>query len=228
MNTATRSTIDPFQRVIGGPEPWLRYDAELVGVNFPDRTIEIIVIPYEHEIEVQHPTKRGGPMVKEVITRGAFDGIERRANRVRANREHQKILTFGRATAFHPAHEHGLHAEIRCAQTELGEETLQLADDGCLDASAGFWPELDDRGRFAGMRWENPNRYRITKAFLDHISLVSDGAYGEKAGVLAVRAAAAAQAPVPLEVPGTPVLDALHLDTWRQQLDAIDAKYIRT
>ena len=71
-----------------------------------------------------------------------------------------------------------------------------MADDGCLDASAGFWPEIDDRGRLAGMQWENPTRYRIIKAFLDHVALVSEGAYGEKASVLAVRAAAAVVAPV--------------------------------
>ena len=137
-------------------EPWIRKAGELVGVNFPDRTIELIVIPYEHEITVPHPIKRDGGLVKEVITRGAFDGIQRRANRIRCNREHDKTLTFGRVAAFHAGHEQGLHAVIRVAHTPLGEETLSLADDGCLDASAGFWPELDDRGRLAGLQLGQP------------------------------------------------------------------------
>ena len=179
------TTIDGTDPARG--EPWIRKAGELVGVSFPDRTIELIVIPYDHEITVPHPLKRDGGLVKEIITRGAFDGIERRANRIRCNREHDKTLTFGRVTTFRTGHEHGLHAVIRVAHTPLGEETLSLADDNCLDASAGFWPELDDRGRLTGLRWDNPNRYRITKAFLDHVALVSEGAYGERAGVLAVR-----------------------------------------
>ena len=38
-------------------------------------------------------------------------------------------------------------AELRIANTELGGETLALADDGCLDASAGFAADADDRRR---------------------------------------------------------------------------------
>jgi HK97 family phage prohead protease len=205
-------------------EPWIRKAGELVGVSFPDRTIELIVIPYEHEITVPHPFKRDGGLVKEIINRGAFDGIERRANRVRCNREHEKTLTFGRVAAFRAGEEQGLHATIRVANTPLGEETLSLADDGCLDASAGFWPELDDRGRLIGLRWENPKRYRISKAFLDHVALVSDGAYGEKAGVLAVRNQAA---PALAGEPATPALDALETEKWRQKLAEIDAKYLK-
>lgn len=203
-------------------EPWLRKAGELVAVSFPERTIELIVIPYEHEIDVRHPTKRDGGLVKEVICRGAFDGIERRANRVKANREHDKTLTFGRAASFKAGHAQGLHAQIRVARTPLGDETLALAEDECLEASAGFWPALDDRGRFVGLRWENSSCYRIVKAFLDHIALVSDGAYGEKAGVLAVRAAAA-----PAVERATPLLDSLTMQKWREQETAINAKFGR-
>ena len=98
------------------------------------------MIPYEQEIEVAHPTKPNGGLVKEVISRGAFDGIERRANRIKANREHEKTLTFGRAASFRTGDKQGLRAEIRVARTPLGDETLNLADEGCLDAQRGFWP----------------------------------------------------------------------------------------
>ena len=71
----------------------------------------------------------------ESIAQGAFDGIERRANRVRVNRDHELQRTVGRAVTFHPSREDGLVAELKIAKTELGDETLQLADEGILDAS---------------------------------------------------------------------------------------------
>lgn len=180
-------------RTFIGDDPWCRY-AQLEDVNFPARTIEIVVIPYEQAADVGWQ----GRAVSETIARGAFDGIERRANRIRANRDHKTERTFGRAIALHPARAAGLVAEIKVANTELGNETLELAADGCLDASAGFLP-MD-----GGMRWTARDAYRITKAWLGHISLVPEGAYGERAGVLAVRQHE------PLPVSSTP-----NLDSWR-------------
>jgi HK97 family phage prohead protease len=156
-------------------ELWVRA-AELVAVSYPARTIEVIVMPYETETLVAHD----GRMVTEIISRGAFDGIERRVNRIRANRDHERERTFGRAVALHPSREEGLVGEIKVARTPLGDETLELADDGCLDASAGFLPMAD------GMTWETRSRYRITKAWLGHIALVPEPAY-DGARVLAVR-----------------------------------------
>src|SRR4051794_38559792 len=84
-------------------------------------SVELIVIPYEREAEVPHPTKpTTSPHVREIISRGAFDGLERRANRIRANRDHNGLLTFGRATSFHVGHQQGLHAKVRVAHTPLG------------------------------------------------------------------------------------------------------------
>lgn len=176
---------------------WQR-TAEVVGVSFPNRMIELVVIPYER------PTVVGwkGRSVEEIISRGAFDGIERRANRIRVNRDHLLTRTVGRATAFHPSRDEGLVAEVRIAKTELGEETLTLADDGCLDASAGFLPMGDD-----GQRWETRSRYRITKGWLGHIALTPDPAYDD-ARVLAVRSRAD-DAPAS----GTPNLDQVR--AWR-------------
>jgi HK97 family phage prohead protease len=154
---------------------WHR-NAELVGVNFPDRTIELVVMPYETETLVGYD----GRMVTEVISRGAFDGIERRANRIRANRDHDETRTFGRALALHPSREDGLVAELKVARTPLGDETLELAEDGCLDASAGFLPMA------GGMTWETRSSYRVSKAWLGHIAMVPDPAY-ETAKVLSVR-----------------------------------------
>ena len=123
--------------------------------------------------------------------------IERRANRVRVNRDHRRELTVGRAVSFHPSRSEGLVAEVKIANTDLGNETLTLAADGCLDASAGFLP-MD-----GGMRWDGPNAYTVTKAWLGHIAFTSEPAHAG-AKVLNVRAA-------DLAPPGsdTPNLDAV-------------------
>ena len=108
-------------------------------VSFPERIIQLVVIPYEEEALVEIK----GRMVRESIARGAFDGIERRANRIRVNRDHKLERTVGRAVAFHPSREEGLVADLKIAKTELGDETLTLAADDCLDASAGYLPMPD-------------------------------------------------------------------------------------
>src|SRR4030095_7345281 len=97
--------------------------AETLGVDFPNRTIELIVTPYEQETLVPHQ----GRMVTEIFSRGAYEGIERRANRIRVNRDHQRERTVGRALSFHPSRTEGLIAELRVAPTPLGGAHLHLA-----------------------------------------------------------------------------------------------------
>jgi HK97 family phage prohead protease len=172
-------------------EPWQRA-AEVVDVSYPDRIIKLVVIPYEESADV----KWQGRAVTETIARGAFDGIERRANRVRVNREHQRMQTIGRAVTFHPANDRGLLADVKISRTPLGDETLELAADGCLGASAGFLPMK------GGMRWQNRDSYQITRAWLEHIAMTSAPAY-PGAEVLAVRSAVPAVA----NVSATPNLD---------------------
>jgi phage head maturation protease len=70
---------------------------------------------------------------------------------------------------------------LRISRTPLGDETLELADDGVLDASIGFAPMVD------GVRWNTRTARTITRAFLHHIALVPYPAY-KGANVLAVRA----------------------------------------
>lgn len=168
--------------------------AQPLGVSWPKRTIELVVMPYEVEAHVLHR----GRLITEVCSRGAWDGIERRANRVRANRDHDLTRTVGRALTFHPSRELGLVAELRISQTLLGDETLALAADEVLDASAGFYPMS------GGETWETRDRRRLTKCWLDHVALTPDPAY-EGAHVLAVRSADAG----PSSPAATPVLDRL-------------------
>ena len=177
-------------------ELWIR-SAQLVDVSFAERTIEMIVIPYDTRTLVAYK----GRMVHESIDRGAFAGIERRANRVRVNREHERMQTIGRAVAFHPSREEGLVSEVKIAKTPLGDETLELAADGCLDASAGFAPMP------GGMHWLERSAYRVSKAWLAHIAMTSEPAY-EGAQVLAVRSVGD-----PVDVSATP-----NLDQWRAML----------
>ena len=177
------------------PAGALRFrQATQIGVSFPDRTIELIVMPYEEETMVAHPTEDRG--VIEVCSPGAFDGIERRANRIRVNRDHDVTRTVGRAVSFSPGRPEGLVAKIRIAQTPLGDETLELANDECLDASAGFLPLP------GGETWETRSRVRLTRCWLGHIAMTPDPAYvGAK--VLAVRHVE------PLSASGTPNLDRI-------------------
>jgi phage head maturation protease len=160
---------------------WTRSAGHALDVTPRRREISLVVIPYDVAATVPHPVK-AGRSATEVIDRRAFAGIESRAGRIRANREHKEQFTFGVATALDANRADGLHAAIKVAKTALGDETLALASDGCLDVSAGFSVPA------GGLNWTSRNSYRVERATLRHISLVSDGAYGEHAGIVGVRA----------------------------------------
>src|SRR5262249_58705386 len=107
---------------------------QLAGVNFPKRQIELVVMPYEVETEVFHQ----GRMMGEICSRGAYGNVQNNSRKITVNRDHHRGLLVGKTLALHPSREEGLVAELSISRTELGEETLVLADDGILDASAGF------------------------------------------------------------------------------------------
>jgi HK97 family phage prohead protease len=178
--------------------------AQTIGVSYPERTIELVVMPYGEETVVPWQ----GRMIREVCEPGAYDGIERRANRVKVNRDHDITRTVGRAVRFWPAHERGLVAEVRIAQTPLGDETLQLAEEEILDASAGFLPMP------GGESWVGRNLRRLTKVWLGHIAMTPDPAF-ESARVLAVRSAEERIEPV-----GTPNLDQVRAWLYESRHDA--------
>src|SRR5580765_3485319 len=181
------------------PTGQLEYRAATqIGVDYQQRLVELIVMPYETETVVEHQ----GRMVREVVTAGAFDGIERRANRVRVNRDHDVTRTVGRALRLHPSREEGLVAELRIAQTQLGDETLALADEGILDASAGFMPMPD------GEEWPDPNYRRLTKLWLAHVAMTPDPAY-ETARVLSVRSQGLTEPPRGIPAVETPNLERI-------------------
>lgn len=186
--------------------------AQVAGVSFPQRMIELIVMPYESETVLEWR----GRLIHEIIARGAFDGIDRRANRVKVNRDHDVTKVVGRAVAFHPDRQEGLVAELRIARTPLGDETLQLAEEEILDASAGFAPLP------GGEKWDTQTSRRITKAWLGHIAMTPDPAY-PGARVLAVRASTRPEGPLrPEAAIETPNLDQVRAWALQIRYDALD------
>ena len=171
------------------PAPIEFRSSTVAGVNFAQRIIELIAVPYEEAAAVEYR----GEVWNEVFLRGSFDGIEKRPGRVCANRDHERQRTVGKVVNFWPSRSEGLVAAVRIAQTVLGDETLALAAEDCLGASVGFavsgsGQELDRRSKTR----------KIKQALLDHLAFVPDPAY-LGAGVLSVRSAS----------PVTPALDEL-------------------
>jgi HK97 family phage prohead protease len=172
-----------------------------LSVDWAERMITLVAMPYDEDAAVVVH----GRAITESCAPGAFDGVERRANRVKVNRDHDYQRTVGRAVGLHPSRTEGLVAELRVAKTALGDETLALADDHSLEASVGF-AVLP-----GGERWlEGRSRRRLERIFLDHIAMVPEGAYN--AQVLDVRALTLA----PVEQAVTPFLDEVL--AWRRSL----------
>lgn len=174
------SELDEFETEVVGERPKAPVElrtAAIAEVNFAQRLITAIAAPYEQATNVMWR----GDVWSESFERGAWDGIEKRPNRIKVNRDHNKSRTVGKAMRFFPSREEGLVTELRIAQTALGDETLALANERCVGLSVGFAAlpkdQIIDRS--------NRSR-RVRRAFLDHISLVEDPAY-PGAEVLSVR-----------------------------------------
>lgn len=173
-----------------------REAAAVESVDFAQRIVKLIAVPYGEPAPVVF---RGEPWT-EIMERGAFDGLEKRPNRIRANRDHDRSRTVGKALRFWPDDDRGLVAEIRIGQTLLGDETLSLAAEDMLSASIGFAVRPGDQ------RLDRASKTRhIRTAFLDHISFVEAPAY-DGARVLAVRNDGT-ETDTGLAVPETPNLD---------------------
>lgn len=148
-----------------------------MDVRFADRMITLVAVPYDEDAMVPYR----GKWISESVAPGSFDGVEYRAQRIKVNRDHEYQRSVGRAVTLYPSRTEGLVADLRIARTPLGDETLELAADGVLDASVGYAPMAGGESYT-----ENRTRRRITRAFLGHIALTPEPAY-EGAQVLAVR-----------------------------------------
>ena len=181
------------------PGEMLFRDSTVTGVSFAQRLIELVVVPYDEETLVEHR----GPHGQRIRRARRVRRNRGRPNRVKANRDHKLERTVGKAVAFYPDRDEGLVAELKISDTELGKETLVLADDGCLGASAGYLPME------GGENWLTRTKVRMTRCWLGHVALTPDPAYAG-AQVLSVRqnASQGATGP-PDEEPETPNLDVV-------------------
>ena len=151
--------------------------ASTADVSTRARTIDIIAAPAGQEAAVII----GGRIVGEVFNRACFAGDEKRADRIRVNRDHRVERTVGRTLHLDPYDQRGCIATLKIAKTSLGDETLALADDRCLDSSVGFRVYPD------GETWDAArSRRHVSRGTIDHIALVPDPAY-EGANILDVR-----------------------------------------
>lgn len=158
-----------------------RAGGTITDVSWPERTIELVVIPYEEEALVEH---RGRP-VREIIARGAFGALNRRPNRIRVNYHHRDDElrhVLGKAVALYPNRDEGLVARLKIVRGDDGDMALHKADDGALYGSAGF------QVMPGGESWPERTLRRLTRLWLDHVALTPTPAY-EGAVVTAVRSA---------------------------------------
>lgn len=155
------------------------------AVNFTERTIDLIAVPYEKETArpVMGPDGRLRP---ELVERGAFDGIANFRNpdgtfdlEITVNRDHKPERAVGKIVEYGTGQPDGLPVTVYVSPTALGDETLQLAHDRVLRGSVGMLVRRSDQYVQAGVR-------RIRRAFLDHLGLLPNPAWPDSK-VLAVR-----------------------------------------
>lgn len=140
------------------------------------RTITGIAVPYST------PQRINASLVEQFAP-GAFRAQINAAHRVRFMRDHGvhggQVIGATRMLRDDAA---GLYAEFRVSKTALGDETLELVKDGALsDLSIGF--------REGNYRRLQDGTIERTSAKLFEVAVVTEGAYGEKALIAAVRQA---------------------------------------
>lgn len=155
-----------------------RYATVSGAVNVRERIVTVIAVPWEQPAQVMYRSQ----LWNELFTRGAIDpAVLASPHRVRVNRGHDRGRTVGKTVRMWDDHDDGLLAELRIANTVLGDETLELAAEDMLSLSVGFGAKPEDQVFDRGTMTR-----RINKAYLDHISFVESPAY-EGARVISVR-----------------------------------------
>src|SRR4029450_11892311 len=188
----------------------IRSVSEVIGVSFPQRRIELVVMPYETETEIVEPGRR----YTEIVARGAFDGIQRRTRKINVYSDHRVGVdsTLGKTLNLYPNRDEGLIADVLISKAR--EDVLIMADEGLLDASAGFAVMT------GGEEWRDRSHRRLTRLWLGHIALTPEPAY-EAARVLAVRQAE----PTAETAAATPNRDRLRIAELKARYADIDRRY---
>jgi HK97 family phage prohead protease len=151
--------------------------ATVEHVSYPERIVDILVIPYDEPAVVEYR----GALVEESVAPGAFGAITNRARKFTVNMNHDPERWLGTVLTLDGANDKGLRAAIKMRRTPDGDQALDDCADGLLGASVGMAVLDRDQTIAAGKR-------RIRKAFLDHIALTPTPAYAG-AEVLEVRSA---------------------------------------
>jgi HK97 family phage prohead protease len=162
----------------------VRHTGKVTDVDLPQRTIELVVVPYDETTLVECR----GRMVRESVAPGAFDGIDTRA-RVRVNfghRDDELRHLLGHSVSFDASRREGLVSVIHIRRGEHGDQALELAEEGDLGASGGFGVLAN------GETWPDRSTRRLTRLFLDHIALTPTPAYAGAKVLSVVRAGNAA------------------------------------
>lgn len=181
----------------------IRNDARIADVDKRQRIIDIVVVPWDEEGDVVWR----GENWRETFQRGAYDGIQEHAGRIRVNREHVKGDTVGRAASLDPSAAEGLIGRLKIATTLRGDDTLELAADDALSASPGYYVKKPSD---VVLNRRQMTR-RVVRAFLDHIGLVESPTFAG-ARVLAVRAEQSGLMVAESPLPPTPALDEVMND----------------
>ena len=151
--------------------------AAVAAVDYPERTLSLIVAPYDEWTAVEHR----GRIVEESIAPGAFGAIRNRARKFLVNMEHDSQRWIGSVLDLDPDDPIGLRATVKVRRSPEGDQALNDAADDLLGASIGMAVAP------TGERIDGDRR-RIQTAYLDHIALTASPAYvGAK--VLEVRTA---------------------------------------
>jgi HK97 family phage prohead protease len=200
LNDEPENNADEARADVSGPVEILeRHDSAVLSddVDFRQRIIDVIAVPYEQEAEIAWR----GETWREVFLRSAFNGIENHAGRVPVNREHVVGDTVGKVVRLDPYDDRGLLASVKIARTPRGDDTLQLASEGMLGASVGYFVKR-------GSDVETNRRLmlrRVKRAFLQHLAMTESPAY-VGAETVSVREGLSAQ-PAAGKPLLTPVLD---------------------
>lgn len=147
--------------------------------------VQCRLAPYEVEAQIDDG-------LFEVFTRGAFSAaVDNPARCKMSNQGHDRSTYLGRATMLRDADD-GLYGTIKVSDTVAGRDLLVLLRDEVLtEVSVEFRPQ---RRRMRVERRDGNILVRHDKATLVGVSPVANGAYGDSARVLSVRAAQADRA----------------------------------
>jgi HK97 family phage prohead protease len=154
-------------------------------VAYPDRTLSLVVVPYDEWT----PVVVRDEVVEESFAPGAFGAIRNRARRFLVNMEHDASRWVGSVLDLDGVNTRGLLATVKVRRSPEGDQALDDAADGLLGASIGFAASPSDMDVTKGRR-------RIRKAYLDHIALTATPAYAG-AEVLEVRSSPSVELAVP-------------------------------